>query len=59
MVKEIREANPELAVSFDKTIPMRRVGEPEEIASIVIFLASDEASYVNGANITVNGGILA
>lgn len=48
MVKEIRETNPEFAASFDKTIPMRSVEEPEEIASMVIFSTSDEASYVNG-----------
>ncbi len=39
-----------------KEVPMRRIGRPEEIASVVAFLASDEASYINGAAIEVTGG---
>jgi NAD(P)-dependent dehydrogenase (short-subunit alcohol dehydrogenase family) len=37
-------------------IPMRRVGSPDEIASAVLYLLSDEASYVTGANLSVSGG---
>jgi NAD(P)-dependent dehydrogenase (short-subunit alcohol dehydrogenase family) len=40
-----------------KRAPMQRAGTPEEIASTVLFLASDEASYVTGANLVVSGGL--
>lgn len=38
-------------------IPMRRMAQPEEISAVIAFLASDQASYVTGANIPVNGGL--
>lgn len=38
-------------------VPLRRLGQPEEIANIYAFLASDEASYINGAVIEVSGGL--
>lgn len=36
---------------------MKRPGKPEEMANVVAFLASDEASYVNGSNWLVDGGM--
>jgi NAD(P)-dependent dehydrogenase (short-subunit alcohol dehydrogenase family) len=38
-------------------IPLRRFGQPEEVANVICFLASDRASYVSGAVIPVDGGL--
>jgi acetoacetyl-CoA reductase len=37
-------------------IPLNRLGKPEEVAGLIIYLASDEAAFVTGANISINGG---
>ena len=40
-----------------KTIPTGRLGAPEEIGNVVAFLASEQASYINGVNLLVDGGL--
>ncbi len=37
-------------------IPLGRLGEPEEVARCVVFLASDEAGFITGSTLSVNGG---
>jgi len=47
----------EVMARMREQVPLRRLGKPEEIASIYAFLASDEASYINGAVIEASGGM--
>jgi NAD(P)-dependent dehydrogenase (short-subunit alcohol dehydrogenase family) len=47
---------PDKVKEFGKNTPMKRAGQPDEVASAVLFLASDEASYISGQTIHVNGG---
>lgn len=54
MVKKMPE---NVLKSMEEKVPLGRLGAPEEIASAYLFLASDEAAYINGATISVDGGI--
>lgn len=49
---------PERVEALAATIPVGRVGRPEEVAAVAAFLASDEAGYITGATYDVNGGLL-
>lgn len=42
---------------FLNKIPLRRFGKAEEVAELILFLASDKSSYVNGASIEITGGL--
>jgi NAD(P)-dependent dehydrogenase (short-subunit alcohol dehydrogenase family) len=44
---------------LERNVPMKRIGEPEEIAEVVLFLCSEKASYINGAVIPIDGGLTA
>ena len=46
----------EMKEQFESVIPRREMGRPEEIASVALFLASDDSSYVNGMELVVDGG---
>ncbi len=51
LVSEVRKA-------MEESVPMKRLGKPEEYANLVCFLASDQASYITGTNIPIDGGLL-
>jgi NAD(P)-dependent dehydrogenase (short-subunit alcohol dehydrogenase family) len=57
---DIKKAAPDIndcLKYWSSNIPMGRVGTPDEIAYTAVFLASDEASYITGANILADGGM--
>ncbi|MDP3841526.1 MAG: 3-ketoacyl-ACP reductase [Oxalobacteraceae bacterium] len=54
MVKSIR---PEVLEKIIAGIPLKRLGEPEEIASIIAWIASDEGGYATGSDFSLNGGL--
>ena len=54
MVKSIR---PDVLEKIVATIPVRRLGQPDEIGSIVAWPASDESGFSTGADFSLNGGL--
>jgi NAD(P)-dependent dehydrogenase (short-subunit alcohol dehydrogenase family) len=59
MSKELVDPAAPARAYYESRIPLARIGEPEEIASVAAFLLSDEASYVTSAEILVDGGFVA
>ncbi len=51
------EAGQKVHAALEKSIPLRRIAQPEDLPGIVAFLASDEASYITGQVISVSGGL--
>jgi 2-keto-3-deoxy-L-fuconate dehydrogenase len=53
----IRGLDPETAIAeLNKSVPIGRIGEPEDIAEVMLYLASENAKYVTGACVEINGG---
>ncbi len=59
MVKQISELQPEVMKAQLEKIPMKRFAEPEDMANMIAYLASDKADYITGAEFTLDGGISA
>jgi NAD(P)-dependent dehydrogenase (short-subunit alcohol dehydrogenase family) len=51
------EAANEIKAQFAATVPLNRLGRPDEIAAAALFLASDDSSFVAGAELSVDGGM--
>jgi NAD(P)-dependent dehydrogenase (short-subunit alcohol dehydrogenase family) len=47
----------QVAAQFASEVPLGRRGKPEEVAATVVFLASDESSYITGVDLAVDGGM--
>ena len=48
----------EVRASMEEQVPMKRIGKPEEYGALVTFLSSDQAAYISGTNIPIDGGLL-
>lgn len=57
MVSAAVAGNPALQTLMDKAVPMGRIAQVDEIADVVMFLCSDQASYVTGSSWIVDGGV--
>ena len=53
----ISAENPKLRAALEKSIPLRRLAQPEDLANAVAFLASDEAAFITGQTLSVSGGL--
>lgn len=53
----MRHMRPEVLEQITATIPVRRLGRPAEVASLVSWLASEDAAFTTGANFSINGGL--
>ena len=57
LLGQVGESSPKLLDALARAIPMRRIGQPTDIAPVVAFLAGDDAGYMTGQTISVSGGL--
>jgi NAD(P)-dependent dehydrogenase (short-subunit alcohol dehydrogenase family) len=59
LFKKKRQETPQLTEALAAKVPLGRIGEPDDIANAILFLASDESKYITGSEIIVDGGLVA
>ena len=57
LLDQVAEADPKLYESLARAIPLRRLGQPSDVAAAVAFLATDDASFITGQALSVSGGL--
>jgi 2-hydroxycyclohexanecarboxyl-CoA dehydrogenase len=57
LLAQVADHNPRLVDALSRAIPMRRIGQPADVAPAVAFLASDDAGYITGQTLSVSGGL--
>ena len=57
LLAQVAEASPNLRDALARSIPMRRIGEPTDVAPAVVFLAGDGAGFITGQTLSVSGGL--
>ena len=57
LLAEISEGAEKLMAAIVRSIPLARVGRPEEVARAILFFASPDADYITGQTLSVNGGL--
>ncbi|MGB5666152.1 MAG: SDR family oxidoreductase [Maribacter sp.] len=56
--QQLRISVDEVKINMENQVPMKRIGDPKEYGYLVAFLASDQAAYITGTNIPIDGGLL-
>ena len=57
LLQEVAQSNEKLIEALKRSIPMRRIGQPEDIAGVVAFMVSDDAGFITGQTLSVSGGL--
>jgi len=57
LLDDVKKTMPKVVEAIVKSVPMKRIATPEEQANAIVWLASDEASYITGQSLSVNGGL--
>jgi 3-oxoacyl-[acyl-carrier protein] reductase len=56
--KERKESHEQVLAAMAAEVPMKRLARPDEIASLIVYLASEQAGYITGTTIQVDGGLI-